>query len=60
MNYCQPLTFGFMLLAGAASSARVDVGDPQVRTDHPWYPAELTCSTFERLAATQAEHFSRP
>ncbi len=33
------------------------VGDPQIRTDHPWYPGELACSTFERLAATQAEQY---
>ncbi len=35
------------------------VGDPQVRTDHPWYPGELACSTFARLAATQAELYER-
>jgi hypothetical protein len=35
------------------------VGDPQVRTDHPWYPGELACSTFERLFATQAEVYKR-
>src|SRR5437016_14506064 len=38
---------------------RADVGDPQVRTDHPWYPGELSCSTFERLFATQAEQYRR-
>jgi hypothetical protein len=42
-----------------ALSARADVGDPQVRTDHPWYPGELACSTFERLAATQADVYER-
>ncbi len=42
-----------------AGSAAADVGDPQVRTDHPWYPGELACSTFDRLAATQAEVFRR-
>jgi hypothetical protein len=36
-----------------------DVGDPQVRTDHPWYPGELACSTFERLFATQAALYER-
>jgi hypothetical protein len=36
-----------------------DVGDPQVRTDHPWYPGELACSTFERLFATHAELYQR-
>jgi hypothetical protein len=42
-----------------ALSARADVGDPQIRTDHPWYPGELACSTFERLFATQAEQYER-
>jgi hypothetical protein len=36
-----------------------DVGDPQISTDHPWYPGELACSTFERLFATQAEQYKR-
>ena len=35
------------------------VGDPQVRTDHPWYPGELACSTFDRLFATQAAAYKR-
>jgi hypothetical protein len=48
-----------LALALLASPARADVGDPQVRTDHPWYPGELACSTFERLFATQAEHYRR-
>jgi hypothetical protein len=47
-----------LLVAGAAT-AQADVGDPQVRTDHPWYPGELACSTFERLFATQAEAYRR-
>ncbi len=42
-----------------ASVAIADVGDPQIRTDHPWYPGELACSTFERLFATQAEQYER-
>ena len=46
-----------ILLATAA--ARADVGDPQVKTDHPWYPGELSCSTFERLFATEAELYKR-
>jgi hypothetical protein len=41
------------------SSAFAGVGDPQVRTDHDWYPGELACSTFERLFRTQAEQFER-
>ncbi|MBT4666528.1 MAG: hypothetical protein HOB63_08425 [Opitutae bacterium] len=36
-----------------------DVGDPQIRTDHPWYPGELAISTFDRLFATQAEAYER-
>ena len=40
-------------------SAGADVGDPQVRTDHPWYPGELACSTFPRLFATEAEVYRR-
>ena len=42
-----------------ATSAAGGVGDPQVRTDHPWYPGELSCSTFDRLFATQAELYRR-
>ncbi|HTU88635.1 MAG TPA: hypothetical protein VMF69_00925 [Gemmataceae bacterium] len=45
--------------ASAVTSAWADVGDPQIRTDHPWYPGELACSTFERLFATQAELYER-
>lgn len=57
---------GFRIVAGlifmVASlplAARAGVGDPQLRTDHPWYPGELACSTFARLAATQSELFER-
>src|ERR1700739_671686 len=42
-----------------AGTVHADVGDPQVRSDHPWYPGELACSTFERLFATQAEVYRR-
>jgi hypothetical protein len=44
---------------GCTISAVAAVGDPQVKTDHPWYPGELSCSTFERLFATQAELYRR-
>ena len=47
------------LVLMSASHLRAGVGDPQIRTDHPWYPGELACSTFERLAATQAEQYER-
>jgi hypothetical protein len=36
-----------------------DNGDPQVKTDHPWYPGELAFSSFERLFATEAELYKR-
>lgn len=42
-----------------ATPALADVGDPQVRTDHPWYPGELACSTWERLFTTQGEVYKR-
>jgi hypothetical protein len=42
-----------------ALAVQADVGDPQVGTDHPWYSGELGCSTFDRLFATQAEHYRR-
>lgn len=35
------------------------VGDPQLMTDHPFWPGELSCSTFERLFKTQAELYTR-
>ena len=53
------------LLASAAlaaligSTATAGTGDPQVRTDHPWYPGELAFSNFDRLFAHQAELFAR-
>src|SRR3954454_5813165 len=47
------------LSSSVAGPAAADVGDPQVRTDHPWYPGELACSTFPRLFATQAEVYRR-
>src|SRR5262245_55811450 len=53
-----PVHVGLVLFVLNAT-ARADVGDPQVRTDHPWYPGELACSTFDRLFATQAELYQR-
>jgi hypothetical protein len=48
-----------ILTFGPALCAFAGVGDPQIKTDHPWYPGELAMSTFERLAATQAEAYER-
>ncbi|MFP6900523.1 MAG: hypothetical protein VCA36_06245, partial [Opitutales bacterium] len=49
----------FLLAFGLAVQALGDVGDPQIRTNHPWYPGELAMSTFERLFATQAKAYER-
>jgi len=40
-----------------ALTAMAEVGDPQIKTDHPWYPGELACSTFQRLFLSQAEQY---
>ena len=48
-----------ILMLGLPSFVRASSPDPQVRTDHPWYPGELACSTFERLFRTQAELYER-
>ena len=44
---------------GCANVALASAGDVQLKTDHPWYPGELSCSTFDRLFATQAEVYQR-
>jgi hypothetical protein len=45
------ILMAFLLLAGG--------DDPQVATDHPWYPGELSASSFERLFRTQAALYGR-
>jgi hypothetical protein len=52
-------TVVMILALVAAAPAKADVGDPQVSTDDPWYQGELSCSTFERLAASQAAVYRR-
>src|SRR5580658_8150356 len=47
------------ILLFLTGTTQAGVGDPQIRTDHPWYPGELACSTFERLFATQAAVYER-
>ncbi|HYF51542.1 MAG TPA: hypothetical protein VEJ63_19165 [Planctomycetota bacterium] len=42
-----------------ALTVRGESGDPQVKTDHPWYPGELAFSTFERLFKTQSALYKR-
>ena len=43
----------------AMRGASGEVGDPQLKTDDPWYPGELSCSTFPRLFKTEAELYNR-
>jgi hypothetical protein len=52
-------TLILVMAVGFAAPVLADVGDPQIRTDHPWYPGELAISTFERLFAIQAESYER-
>ncbi|MDA1017838.1 MAG: hypothetical protein O3A00_25695 [Planctomycetota bacterium] len=58
---CLRATCSLLMVAVAVSAAPAlaEVGDPQIRTDHPWYPGELAISTFDRLFATQAETYKR-
>ncbi len=49
----------FGIVLGLAVPLLAEVGDPQIRTDHPWYPGELAISTFPRLFATQAKAYRR-
>ncbi len=51
--------FALALLLLAPAFAPAGVGDPQLGTDDPWYPGDLSCSTFERLFATQAAVYKR-
>src|SRR5687768_7340800 len=48
-----------LVCLGGARGALAAAGDVQLKTDHPWYPGELSCSTFDRLFATQAEVYRR-
>ena len=55
MRYAVPLLVALL----SAAPAVAGIGDPQCRTDHPWYPGELSCSTWQRLFRTQAELYRR-
>jgi hypothetical protein len=55
----KPQILPLLLLLTAPAALRAGVGDPQLGTDHPWYPGELAMSSFERLAATQAAQYER-
>jgi hypothetical protein len=49
-----------ILFAAAAGFAWAGAGDLQTKTDHPWYPGEFSCSSFERLFATEAGPNAEP
>ncbi len=53
------LTILALVILGFAGSVQASSGDPQIKTDDPWYPGELSCSTFDRLFKTQAELYTR-
>lgn len=54
-----PFLFAIVVGSGHPTPAPAATGDPQLKTDHEWYPGELSCSTFERLFRTQAELYRR-
>src|SRR3954468_23743467 len=47
------------LVPSLGAAALADVGDPQAKTDHPWYPGELAFSSFDRLFALEKDLFKR-
>src|SRR5487761_2331642 len=61
MKTHHPLLLTQILIASMAfvQTASAGVGDPQLKTDDPWYPGELSCSTFPRLFASQARLYKR-
>lgn len=52
-----PLTRIASLVFASFSVIHAGVGDPQLATDHPWYPGELAMSTFDRLRETQSAQY---
>ena len=46
-------SFALLFIVSSTSVVMAGGGDPQIKTNHPWYPGELSCSTFERLFETQ-------
>jgi hypothetical protein len=46
------LIFPFTLL-------HAEIGDPQIATDHPFYPGELAISTFPRLFKSESDQYAR-
>ena len=56
---CGLATASLVSFPGGVAPAMAGSGDPQLKTDHPWYPGELSCSTFDRLFKTKAEVYKR-
>jgi len=57
----QPAAFLLPVLAFAmlcVSQLMAAVADPQVKTDHPFYQGELSCSTYERVRDASFAHFA--
>lgn len=48
-----------LFAVGSVLAAGGNVGDPQLMTDHPFYPGELALSTFDRLFQTQGDLYFR-
>jgi hypothetical protein len=48
-----------LALLALTTAAVAGVGDPQTRTDHPFYPGELAFSTFDRMWDWQAKLYER-
>ncbi|MFQ3592274.1 MAG: hypothetical protein SNJ82_03675 [Gemmataceae bacterium] len=48
-----------LLSFGCPAIALAGVADPQLRSDHPWYAGEASCSSWQRLFATQAALYQR-
>jgi hypothetical protein len=47
------------MCSALALTTHAEIGDPQLSTDHPFYPGELAISTFDRLFSTQADQYRR-
>lgn len=49
----------FLIATCCTSLTHAGVGDPQVMTDHTYYPGELAASSWERLLASQAKLYEQ-
>lgn len=53
------VVWGLAAVVLVGGFAQAEVGDPQLKTDDPWYPGELSCSSFDRLFKTEAQLYRR-